>query len=225
MPQFDCYNHISTRWEICEQKDFCGTNARWRYNYDAATSLHNWVEKLDLACQPTEHIGSIGSAYFIGCLVSVVVATRLADVYGRKRPMLLSQVLQTLPVLAFFIIDTYWQAAILFFIYGLGFGGTVAVGAIYVQEFMMKKHRALTIGMFGIFDGAAVAIIVFYFYFITKFWEPWYYMCLAIQVWVILGLLWLPESPDFLYAKGRYDESKEVLLRMAKFNNSKINEE
>ena len=56
----------------------------------------------------------------------------------------------------------------LFFIYGLGFGGTVAVGAIYVQEFMMKKHRAPCIGYFGIFDGAAVAIIVFYFYFITK---------------------------------------------------------
>ena len=101
----------------------------------------------------------------------------------------------------------------------------MAVGAIYVQEFMMKKHRAPCIGYFGIFDGAAVAIIVFYFYFITKYWEPWFFMCIGIQVWVFSGLIWLPESPDFLYAKGRYDESKLVLMRMAKFNGVKIRED
>ena len=35
-------------------------------------------------------------------------------------------------------------------------------------------------------------------------------------------MFWLPESPDFLYAKGKYDEAREVLLRMAKFNGVKV---
>ena len=35
---------------------------------------------------------------------------------------------------------------------------------------------------------------------------------------MIFGLYWLPESPDFLFAKGRFVESRDVLLRIAKFN-------
>lgn len=92
MPEFQCYDHVTTRWETCEPSDFCGQNVRWRYNYDAPTSLNNWVEKLDLACQPPEHIGYIGSAYFVGVLISVLLIPRLADVHGRKRPMLYCQI-------------------------------------------------------------------------------------------------------------------------------------
>ena len=31
-------------------------------------------------------------------------------------------------------------------------------------------------------------------------------------------MFWLPESPDFYFAKGRFTESKKVLLDIAKFN-------
>ena len=50
-PQYLCYSHVTAAWEACEPADFCGKPyALWKYNYDEATSLHNWVEKLDLAC-------------------------------------------------------------------------------------------------------------------------------------------------------------------------------
>ena len=46
-----------------------------------------------------------------------------------------------------------------------------------------------------------------------------------MQVLVIIGMLWLPESPEFFFAKGRFDESKEVLMYMARFNGRQIEEE
>lgn len=46
-----------------------------------------------------------------------------------------------------------------------------------------------------------------------------------MQVFVIIGMLWLPDSPEFYYAKGRFDESKQVLLRIAAFNGSKVSGE
>ena len=29
MPEFDCYNHISARWEKCTPKDFCEKDTTW----------------------------------------------------------------------------------------------------------------------------------------------------------------------------------------------------
>ena len=170
MPQFKCFNHVTNLFELCEPEDFCGKDVLMKYDYDAPTSLHNWVEKLDLACLPSEKIGYIGSAYFVGVLASVLVIPRLADIYGRKRPILYCQVGQLLAVLAFFVMTAYWQAVFLFFVFGLGFGGTVSVGVIYAQEFMMHKHRAFCIAAYGVIDGAIVAFLVAYFYFISKEW-------------------------------------------------------
>lgn len=75
------------------------------------------------------------------------------------------------------MMNAYWQAVLLFFIFGLGFAGTVSVGVIYAQEFMMHKHRSMTIAGFGVIDGAVVAILVLYFYVVSKDWAPWYVMC------------------------------------------------
>ena len=37
-------------------------------------------------------------------------------------------------------------------------------------------------------------------------------------------MFWLPESPEFYFAKGRFEESKAVLLRIARINGCSINE-
>ena len=78
----------------------------------------------------------MGSAYFVGVLFSVLIIPRLADVHGRKIPVLICQIFQLPATMAFFIMTKYWQATICFFILGLGFGGTVSVGQIYAQEFL-----------------------------------------------------------------------------------------
>ena len=55
--------------------------------------------------------------------------------------------------------NAYWQAVFLFFVFGLGFGGTVSVGVIYAQEFMMRKHRAFCIA--ALVSGASMLTISF----------------------------------------------------------------
>ena len=62
-------------------------------NYDDPKSLYNWVETLDLKCiintlkfigESTEVIGMLGSAFFIGWVISNIFVPRLGDIYGRK---------------------------------------------------------------------------------------------------------------------------------------------
>ena len=45
---------------------------------------------------------------------------------------------------------------------------------------MMHKHRSMTIAGYGVIDGGVVAILVLYFWFVSKDWEPWYVMCILL---------------------------------------------
>lgn len=39
----------------------------------------------------------------------------------------------------------------------------------------------------------------------------------------IVGIIFLPESPKFLLAQKRYDEARDVLQKMARYNRAKVN--
>lgn len=43
-------------------------------------------------------------------------------------------------------------------------------------------------------------------------------MGLVMQVLAIIGMLWLPESPEFYFAKGRFQEARQVILKIAHRN-------
>ena len=62
-------------------------------NWESKESLHNWVEKLDLACASKTRIGFMGSTFFIGCLVGLLFIPRLADQHGRRKIFIIGCVL------------------------------------------------------------------------------------------------------------------------------------
>ena len=203
----------------CEPKDFCGKESvSETINWDSNTSLHNWVETLDLTCTSSKAIGFIGSAYFAGLMVSVLLFPRLADLFGRRKIILACQFTNVPAYIWIFFMSTLYECYGIFFLIGLGFGGTVSVNTLFVQEFLQKKHRAIVVTTGQTFDSLSVLLLVLYLLVITKHWQGWYIMGLTIQVINIFGYLWMPESPEFLFAKGRFDEAKEVLLWISKVN-------
>ena len=155
----------------CEPKDFCDDpDVTAAIDWEAKTSLHNWVEKLDLACKSKQAVGFIGSAYFIGVMISMLTLPRLSDLYGRKWIILLCSIAQFLVVFWLLAMSTLGECYACFIIYGLGFGGTISINTLYTQEFLQKKHRALTITVAQMIKGTIVALLVLYFLFITKNW-------------------------------------------------------
>lgn len=75
-------------------------------DWDAHTSIHNWVEQLDLICYPKWHIGCVGSAFFAGWASTILVFTRLADVYGRKYVFIASVVVDTIMMVLMMFVST-----------------------------------------------------------------------------------------------------------------------
>lgn len=51
---------------------------------ELSDSFDNWVGKLDLACASKAKVSLIGSAYFVGWIVTLLFVPRISDKYGRR---------------------------------------------------------------------------------------------------------------------------------------------
>ena len=93
-PVYMCTSALQPTPYVCEPENFCGNDLiTYTVDYTADTSLHNWVEQLDLTCKTKSEIGLIGSIYFIGIIISMLTVPRAADLYGRKWPITASQIM------------------------------------------------------------------------------------------------------------------------------------
>jgi len=59
IPDYECFNDITSRWESCTSSDICDGEAEklkykseWRINYSGENTFYNWVDpdKLNLIC-------------------------------------------------------------------------------------------------------------------------------------------------------------------------------
>lgn len=69
-------------------------------------------------------------------------------------------------------------------------------------------------------DGSTMILSSIYFRFITKDWlyfQLYGVIALAIST---AAMFIIPESPKFLYSCKKYDEARESLVKIAKFNKS-----
>lgn len=61
-----------------------------------------------------------------------------------------------------------------------------------------------------------------YFGTISKNWHYFYYFAVAVTILVNILSFFYPESPVFLYEKGKCEQAREVLNRIAAMNGSKL---
>ena len=114
---------------------------------------------------------------------------------------------------------------VLYFIIGLGTCCSIILQAFYVIEMLPKEtgtNTIITMFMFSRIHGVILILVLRFLTQDDKYWI-WYNVGLSC---VTLTIFWfLPETPQFLYAKGRYDECKQVLLTIAKANGADVRPE
>ena len=117
----------------CKPDDFCPADSLVNIDYinwNSDRSLYNWVQKLDLSCKTDTEIGLIGAMYFVGILCSVLTFMRLSDIYGRKWPIIACQFIQLPAYVWMFYMNTLYEAYAIFFLFGLGFSGTISISIL-----------------------------------------------------------------------------------------------
>ena len=82
----------------CQPSDFCDDPRLVSFtpNLALSESYDNFINRLDLACASSSNVGMIGSAYFLGWVVSLLILPRLSDLYGRNKLIQSGAVVSTL---------------------------------------------------------------------------------------------------------------------------------
>ena len=109
-------------------------------NWESKESLHNWVEKLDLACASKTRIGFMGSTFFIGWLVGLLFVPRLADQHGRRKIFIIGCVLGVFNYIGVIFTTDLTVMTILFGMNGFIMSMRESLGYVFMMEFIPKKY-------------------------------------------------------------------------------------
>uniref|UniRef100_A0A6P7FX88 Facilitated trehalose transporter Tret1-like n=1 Tax=Diabrotica virgifera virgifera TaxID=50390 RepID=A0A6P7FX88_DIAVI len=145
-------------------------------------------------------------------LVSTLTLPKLADFLGRKRFLQL----MILNVLLGSILLTFSTSVTMIIIskciIGIFLGGSFAIVPIYITELCEDHNRA----KFGCFLGLFHQIGHFYSFIIGPLFSYKVYNLLItfLTVPFLLFFIFFPESPVYLFSKGRKDECRTALSRL-----------
>ena len=205
LPALDVIAHD----EICTQENICAGDARilsWAVDFSNDRSLHNWVEQLDLMCEPEWKGGLLGTAFYFSWCLALLVIPRLADKIGRKWLFLVSRLVECVLFLATLCIRSYWGMFALLCALGVAAAGRINVGTVFMTEWCQRKHQTKVhmLSQTGL-SITLLSCVIFYWVvsdetmYVSGF---GYVLCL-----VTTGLAFVvPESPRLLVAQGKTAE-------------------
>lgn len=116
------------------------------------------------------------------------------------------------------LVPNYTVRLVCFFIMGLC---QLKNSASYMWLFslVMRKDSAVSCGMLNWWDCATLAVITVYFTYVSKDYYPlFFWIIVAATVAHLFLMIWTPESPKFLLAKGRRQDAIKAFNQIGKMN-------
>lgn len=106
-------------------------------------------------------------------------------------------------------------------ILGLSSAGRVAIGFCYMMEFQPLSYQSAISSIWNVSEGLVYIWLTIYYKYISK---DWYWTAIVptvVNTLVLVALVFLPESPKWLYDQQRYKDCAKVFEKMSKMNNKK----
>lgn len=170
--------------------------------------------------------GLLGTAIFLGMLVGAVFWGRLSDIVGRKTGFILTIAFDSIFGLASAFAPNFGVFVVLRILTGFGVGGTLPVDYGIFSEYLPAKNRGRRLVLLesfwalGTLAAAALSWVV-----VPRLgWRVLFAISAAPGILLFLVRRYVPESPRFLLSRGRVDEARQVLQKVAEVNGTTLPE-
>lgn len=173
-------------------------------------------------------LGITVSALLPGCAIGAFLAGRSADVWGRRRIMLVAAALFIASALGAGAAQSALMMMIARFAAGIAVGAASILCPAYISEVTPARIRGRlsAVQQVMIIAGLTGAFLSNYFLALTAgkstsplwmhhpAWRWMFWMQILPATVFLLTLLLIPESPRYLVARGRFEEADSVLQRL-----------
>jgi SP family sugar:H+ symporter-like MFS transporter len=168
------------------------------------------------------------ASVLLGCAVGAFVAGRIADLYGRRPTMLIDAALFLATAFATGAARSAGAFIAARLLGGLAIGGASVLAPMYISELAPAHLRgrlaslqqmAIVLGLFSAFvsndviariAGGAEAPL----WLGAPAWRWMFWMEALPSAAFLLGVLFIPESPRFLVARGKRDDARRIFARV-----------
>ncbi|WAQ95459.1 S22A4-like protein [Mya arenaria] len=166
-------------------------------NFEFESSMHTLVSEM------------------VGMMVGSFVVGHLADMFGRKKPFVLSMAIICLStIICYFSVHWIMFATARFF-FGIGASFFMSIYCILQGEHMLSKWRSTTIS----FPSWALELNLFSLVvFLLHDWEHVTLIMAFLAAIYLLTWFFIPESFRWLVARNKIKEARLVVNQMAKWN-------
>jgi len=167
---------------------------------------------------------AIGSAQ-IGCILAPFFAGPVIDRWGRKKILFAAALLFGIAAIGTAIPRNMIEFNVFRIIAGVAIGLASVVSPMYIAEIAPASIRGRLVSMnqFAIVIGAMSSYGVSYLFSFSGNWRGMF-ACAAIPTLALMiGLLFIPESPRWLAEKSRFSEAIQIMTRIEGRKKRKVN--
>ena len=160
--------------------------------------------------------GAVTASAVLGCPFGPLAGVWLADNLGRQRTLVLSAALSMVSTIGCAAAGSMTSVIIWRFIGGMGVGLASTVSPMYIAEVAPARLRGrlVVVNQLAIVIGLSLSVYVAYLLSFGGHWR-WMFATQGVPVlFLLFGLLLVPESPRWLATVGRYAEALKVLAQI-----------
>ncbi|MBY3988711.1 MFS transporter [Rhodococcus fascians] len=162
-------------------------------------------------------VGLLISVTYFGLFLGAVTGGYISDRYGRLFLMRWSLTLASIGALSHLLVGGMSDFLLIRFLSALGMGGLYVSSLTYVAEMSQRKDRGYRIAITYFIGQIGAVILVTSARFIIPIDEDaWRYVIGigGLGLIALVPMIGLPESPLWLFERGRLDEAEAALTRL-----------
>ena len=166
--------------------------------------------------------GLIVAIFNIGCAIGGITLSKLGDIWGRRLGLVTVVVVYTIGiVIQIASIDKWYQYFIGRIISGLGVGGIAVLSPMLISEVSPKQLRGTLVSCYQLMITCGIFLGYCTNYGTKNYsnsvqWRVPLGLCFAWALFMIFGVMCVPESPRYLVEVGKLEEAKRSLARANK---------
>jgi len=186
------------------------------YDTGVISGAQGFIKKQFHLTSTTQEIAV--SAVLIGTIIGAAFGGKLADWLGRKLTLIICAIIFAAGAILTAFAGSLWLFVAWRILVGLGIGAASVVAPMLASELSPPsiRGRMVFLFQFAVTIGILIAYVIDYAFSNLGYgWPPMFAVAVLPAAVLGFGMFFITDSPRWLASKGKWDEAKKVMKRVA----------